>query len=80
MHFADPVVETYDAARARGESRASAFARAVEAYAAPRPHLRGNESAVEVARLLLQAAAATGIAEGRFACAAEAAPQPAISW
>ena len=80
MHLADTVVETYDAARARGESRASAFAAAVEAYAARRPHLRGNESAVEVARVLLQAAAATGIAEGRFSSAAEAAPQPVISW
>jgi hypothetical protein len=80
MHLTDTVVEIYDAARARGESRASAFARAVEAYAARRPHLRGNESAVEVARLLLQAAAATGVAEGRFSSAAEAALQPVISW
>jgi hypothetical protein len=80
MHLADAVVETYDAARARGESRASAFAEAVEAYAARHPHLRGNESVVAVARLLLQAAAATGIAEGRFASAAEATLQPVISW
>ena len=80
MHFADIVVETYDAARARGESRASAFAAAVDVYAARRPDLRGKDSAVEVARMLLQAAARTGVAEGRFSSPAEALPQPAISW
>ena len=80
MHLADTVVAVYDAARARGKSRASAFAAAVEVYAARRPGLRGNETAVEVARVLLRAAAATGIAEGRFSSAAEAAPQPVISW
>ena len=80
MHFADIVVETYDAAWARGQSRATAFAAAVDAYAAHRPDLRGNDSAVEVARMLLQAAARTGVAEGRFSSAAEAVPQPAISW
>jgi hypothetical protein len=80
MHSADPIVETYDAARARGESRAAAFARAVETYVMQRPGHGGNDAVVEVARLLLQAAAATGVAEGRFHSVAEAAPQPAISW
>ena len=74
------VVKTYDAARARGQSRADAFLCAVQAYAVHHPALQIREAGCEVARILLHAAAMTQVAEGRFGSAAEAAPRLVISW
>jgi hypothetical protein len=68
------VIEAYDLARAAGLSRADAFGRAIEAFRINRPELSFGEAGREVARLLLQAAVATRMAQG------DAIPQPAISW
>jgi hypothetical protein len=69
------VIEAYDFARGSGLSRAEAFGRAIDAFRMNRPELSFGEAGREVARILLQAAAATRIAQGH-----DAMPQPAISW
>lgn len=70
------VIEAYDVARGSGLSRAEAFGRAIDAFRVERPGLSFGDAGREVARILLQAAIATRVAQGQ----ADAMPRPAISW
>jgi hypothetical protein len=70
------VIEAYDVARGFGLSRADAFGRAIGAFRGERPDLSLGDAGREVARILLQAAIATRMAQGQ----ADAMPRPAISW
>jgi len=71
------VIDAYDDARATGLSRADAFTRAIAAFRSIRPELSVGEAGGEVARILLQAAVTTRLAQGQ---GAGAMPRPAISW
>jgi hypothetical protein len=50
------IINVYEAARARGESRCDAFVRAVRFYRTRRPDLPVDRAGTEVARILLSAA------------------------
>jgi hypothetical protein len=70
------VIKAYDVARGSGLSRAEAFGRAIDAFRLKRPELSFGDAGREVARILLQAAVVTRMAQGQD----EAMPRPAISW
>jgi hypothetical protein len=76
MDPVDTVIEAYDVARGSGLSRAEALGRAIAAFRVEHPELSFGDAGREVARILLQAAIATRMAQGH----ADAMPRPAISW
>lgn len=63
MDLVTLVVDAYDAARSCGQSRASAFRRALDIYRTRYPELQAEEAGREVVRLLLDAAAATRVTD-----------------
>lgn len=56
MNLTTCIINVYEAARARGESRCDAFVRAVQFYRNRRPDLPVDRAGSEVARILLSAA------------------------
>jgi hypothetical protein len=71
------VIEAYDFARVAGLSRADAFVRAIDTFRLAQPELSLGDAGREVARILLQAAVATRMAQGQCG---DAMPRPVISW